>query len=172
MQSKSGSATVLSITQLSDETLPTCSTRRDKSVSADRLQRPSPHPTARCVTAVRTRSTWNTISPEELISERKRENWSVPSQAPVCSSWHVALMSLQLTAHKHRYGPSHQKHTQQLPLKTATVAQDPGSCCQKSRCLSDETKQVFITTGKAVGLSHESHFWFEANGSCTLSMVL
>lgn len=169
MWRESGSVTMLSIAQLRDETLPTRSTRRDKSASADRLHLPSTHPTARRVTAVRTQSTWNTISPEELISGRKRKDRSVPSQAPVCSSWHIALMSLQLTVHKHRYGPSHQKDTQQLPLETATAVQDPGSR-QKRDILSDENKQVFITTGKAAGLSHKSHFWFEANGSCTLSV--
>lgn len=75
---------------------------------------PSPH-SETCPRAVRTQSTWNTISPEEPISGRKRASVNTFPSSRLLLPGTLLPTALQLTADKHRHDLSHQSPPHPLP---------------------------------------------------------
>lgn len=104
-----------------------------------------------CCCAVHTQSTWNTISPEEPISGRKRESVSTFPSSSLLLLAQCPHFTPANTPDKHRRDLSQQKDTWQSSQNSHSGPESGQGACQRSHILSNETKWIFITTANAVG---------------------
>lgn len=138
-----GSVTRLGSTWLRSNTILTHHNSRNNSGSANRLQFSSPHPTGRPTTMQYLPNPRRIQSLLRSWYLGEEESQSGPPQTTVCSPWHAALNSQQLTQvwslplKRHPAGPPQNNHCGPDP--------EQKSCCQRSYLPHHENKQLFVT---------------------------